>query len=113
MGVTENRYSWIPTIRREFKEYELPEPEFVNQRGEFTVIFRLQDSMQTVYGDDKTAQLLNYCKTPRTRQELAKFLGLSSVTYAIKTYIQPLIYSGVIGLTEKKPSSPNQKYYTK
>ena len=113
MGVTENRYSGIPTIRREFKEYELPEPEFVNQRGEFTVIFRLQDSIQTAKEDDKTAQLLNYCKTPRTRQELAKFLGLSSVTYAIKTYIQPLIDSGVIGLTEKKRSSPNQKYYTK
>lgn len=31
----------------------------------------------------------------------------------LRKSLQPLIDSGVIGLTEKKPSSPNQKYYTK
>lgn len=114
MNVTENRYSGIPTIRRELKEYGMPEPEFINMRGEFTVIFRLQDSITAVDENDKLSPLLDFCKTPRTRKELAEFLGLSSVTYAIKTYIQPLIDSGKIGLTvPDKASSPNQKYFTK
>ncbi|MBP3273033.1 MAG: putative DNA binding domain-containing protein, partial [Ruminococcus sp.] len=101
MDVTENRYSGIPTILRECKAHSLPAPEFVNLRGEFTVIFRLQESIPDTDGDNRTAQLLEYCKTPRSRKEIADFLGLSSVTYAIKTYVQPLIDSGKIGLTEK------------
>lgn len=114
MDVTENRYSGIPTIRRELKEYGLPEPEFINMRGEFKVIFRLQDNIAITNGGDKISQLSDFCKTPRTRKEIAEFLGLSSVTYAIKTYIQPLIDSGKIGLTvPDKASSPNQKFYTK
>ena len=34
---TENRYSGIPTIRREMKEYGLPDPVFENKRNEFVV----------------------------------------------------------------------------
>ena len=113
MDVTENRYSGIPTILRECKAHSLPAPEFVNLRGEFTVIFRLQESIPDTDGDNRTAQLLEYCKTPRSRKEIADFLGLSSVTYAIKTYVQPLIDSGKIGLTEKKASSQKQRYFTK
>lgn len=37
---TENRYSGIPTIRREMREAGLPEPEFSAERGEFKVVFR-------------------------------------------------------------------------
>ena len=113
LDVTENRYSGIPTILRECKAHGLPDPEFVNLRGEFTVIFRLQESVPDTDGNDRTAQLLEYCKTPRSRKEIAGFLGLSSVTYAIKTYVQPLIDSGKIGLTEKKASSQKQRYFTK
>ena len=113
LDVTENRYSGIPTILRECKAHGLPDPEFVNLRGEFTVIFRLQESIPAVHDNDKTAQLLEYCKTPRSRKEIAAFLGLTSVTYAIKTYVQPLIDSGKIGLTEKKASSQKQRYFTK
>lgn len=113
LDVTENRYSGIPTILRECKAHGLPDPEFVNLRGEFTVIFRLQESIPSEYENDKTAQLLEYCKTPRSRKEIADHLGLASVTYAIKTYVQPLIDSGKIGLTEKKASSQKQRYFTK
>lgn len=112
LDVTENRYSGIPTILRECKAHGLPDPEFVNLRGEFTVIFRLQESVPDTDGNDRTAQLLEYCKTPRSRKEIADFLGLSSVTYAIKTYVQPLIDSGKIGLTEKKASSQKQRYHS-
>ena len=36
---TENRYSGIPTMRRELKKAHMPEPEFLEQRGSFIVRF--------------------------------------------------------------------------
>ena len=39
LGITENRYSGIPTIRREMKKYHLQEPEFFDERGSFIVKF--------------------------------------------------------------------------
>ena len=110
MDVTENRYSGIPTIRRELREHGLPAPEFHNERGEFTICFRLSDERETKNND---IDIIGFCKTPRTRQAIAKYLGLSSVTYAMKKYVQPLIDAGIIKTTvPDAPSSPNQKYYS-
>lgn len=39
MDLVENRYSGIPTIRREMKEAGLPAPEFSSERGTFRVVF--------------------------------------------------------------------------
>ena len=40
LNITENRYSGIPTMKMECREYGLPEPEFKVVRGEFIVVFR-------------------------------------------------------------------------
>ena len=37
LKVTENRYSGIPTIRRMMQEYDLQQPEFIDERGSFIV----------------------------------------------------------------------------
>lgn len=42
LGETENRYSGIPTMRRELKQAGMPPPEFRNERGTFVVCFRKQ-----------------------------------------------------------------------
>jgi predicted HTH transcriptional regulator len=39
-SVIENRHSGIPTMKREMKNYNLPEPEFYEERGSFKVVFR-------------------------------------------------------------------------
>ena len=39
-SVIENRHSGIPTMIREMKNYDLPEPEFYEERDSFKVIFR-------------------------------------------------------------------------
>lgn len=118
LGVTENRYSGIPTIRREFAEYGMREPEFSSERGHFAVIFHkeaqtrrmanmLQDNTANIY------DLLAFCRTPRTRKEICDFLGLSSMSYAIQIYIMPLVDQGLIKLTiPDKPKSPKQLYYS-
>lgn len=113
LKVTENRYSGIPTIRKEMSENAQPEPVFINERGEFKVVLYRSAEM-TGYLDDGKKSLLQFCAIPRTRQEIVDFLGLSSVTYAMKTYVQPLIASGDIVLSNPKaPQSRNQLYSSK
>lgn len=103
---TENRYSGIPTIRREMKEHDLPEPLFENRRNEFVV---------TLYNHHhhNKIDLVSFCKTPRTRQEIGKLLGIKTTSFVTKEYIQPLVDAGALFLTNPdKPKSKNQKYYS-
>ena len=91
---------------REFKEGL---NEVVEQKEE-------DEKEEGIMNDEKNKNddfgLLSFCKIPRTRKDIARHLGLSSVTYAIKTYVQPLIDAGAIKLTiPDMPSSINQKYY--
>lgn len=108
LGETENRYSGIPTMRRELAGAGMPPPEFVNRRGSFTVIFRkAKTSSAANITDDSVARLVDFCRTPRSRQEIAAFLGISSVAYAMRTHVAPLLETGVIELTI--PSSPRSR----
>ncbi|MDO4303256.1 MAG: ATP-binding protein [Bacillota bacterium] len=117
LGVTENRYSGIPTIRRAMDEYGLCEPEFLEERGSFVVRFYKEPKKQTVRMPEQNEEVKNlilYCRTPRTRKEICAYLGLSSVTYAIQRHIMPLVEQGVIHLSiPEKPSSQKQLYYSK
>ncbi len=115
MNITENRYSGIPTIRRMMKEYDLPEPVFQDDRGTFIVT--LYNSAGSGYvpetGElsEKERDLLAFLSTPRGRQEIADFLGITSVPYAIRTYIMPLVEKNLIRLTvPDKPKSLKQRY---
>ena len=59
----------------------------------------------------KEEELLHFLEIPRTRKEVVEYLGLSSVVYAIQTYITPLVEKGLIRLTiPEKPSSRNQRF---
>ena len=112
----ENRYSGIPTIRREMAAYGLPEPVFQNRRNEFVVIFYNRtgtDTKAETPAAKSSNDLLAFCKTPRTRQEIADHLGIQLSHYVMKRYIQPLIDLGQLKLTiPDKPKSRNQKYYS-
>lgn len=113
LRLTENRYSGIPTVRREMKEYGLPMPQFEDARGTFRVTLfgkPNEERKRMVSSDD----ILTFCSVSRTREEIADFLGIKSVPYAIKTYITPLVECGKIKLSNPKhPKSPDQKYTTK
>lgn len=116
---TENRYSGIPTIYRELKEAGLPEPEFIDQRGHFQVCLRklkeasAATAIESGETENQTAALLEFCRTPRTRQEIADYLKITTVSHAIKHHINPLVEKGLILLTiPDKPRSSKQKYYS-
>lgn len=112
MGNTENRFSGIPTVRAELKKSGLPDPVFIDRRGVFKVI--LYKSTATYNRDvDMEQEILDYCMTPRSREELAEKFGFTTPTYFIKIYINPLILEGKIKMTiPNKPKSKFQKYYS-
>lgn len=113
LNLTENRYSGIPTIRTEMKNAGLPAPVFEDNRGTFSVtLYKNSDHIKS--SENKNDLILDFCSIPRSRIEIAKFLGVSTPTYAISRYIKPLIKAGKIEMTNlKKPNSPKQKYFAK
>lgn len=105
--VAENRYSGIATIRREMNMHGLPEPIFENRRGTFSVTLKNQ-----THGGDAQNDLIDFCKTPRTRDEIARFIGRTQY-YAVKNWVIPLVESGKLKMTiPNKPRSRNQTYYS-
>ena len=132
-AVIENRHSGIPTMRREMKKMNLPEPEFIEERGAFKVIFRnskastdqeiiytnAQDGEQVSEQVNKTIaqymdMLIDFCKEPKTAKEISVFLGISSRSYISRKIIKPLINKGILEYTNKKSANAsNQRYITK
>lgn len=113
LKLTENRYSGIPTIRSEMKAAGLPEPVFEDVRGTFTVtLFKGAENLKSAPITEEA--ILEFCMVPRTRIEIANFIGVSTPSYAMKKYIKPLIEKGKIGLMNlDRPQSPSQTYFTK
>lgn len=115
LKVTENRYSGIPTIRRTMQEYNLPQPEFLDERGSFIVkLYKYGESVATIETEEKEdKELVLFCRTPRTRKEICEYLGLNSITYAIQTHVMPLVEKGIIKMSiPDKPKSPKQLFYS-
>ncbi len=112
LHITENRYSGIPTIRSECEKFGLPAPIFEVRRGEFKVILKndFYKSLLSEERNDKTADIVEFCSVPRTREELQKFTGFSRY-YTMSKIIQPLLEKGVLIPTiPDKPKSRYQKY---
>ena len=107
---TENRYSGIPTIYREMKLCGLPKPVFENRRNEFVVILY----NQPINEDERSIKdIVEFCKIPRTRSEIAEYLNLDTTYYVTKNYIQPLVREGKLKMTiPDKPKSKNQHYFS-
>ena len=133
----ENRYSGIPTIRKEMAEAGLPEPVFENRRNEFVVVLYnavvsyrsiakkppvlRESALYAVSGsdieelpEDKGIQdLLEFCVQPRTKIEIAEYMGVKTLYYIMKKYVNPLLQSKKLAMTlPEKPQSKLQRYYT-
>ncbi len=107
LNITENRYSGIPTMRREFLNAGLPAPNFSVIHGEFKVVMRNGYLNNSDSIDDS---ILDFCEIPRSRAELIEFTGKSR-NYVVKQLIAPLVECGKLKLTiPDKPKSSNQKY---
>jgi ATP-dependent DNA helicase RecG len=112
LGVTENRYSGIPTIRTECAKVGLPAPIFEARCGEFKVTFKNNIYTGETKRSRETLQkeLLEYCSEPRSRAEITEFTGFSR-THTMNGIIQPLVDAGLLRLTlPEKPKSSKQRY---
>ena len=49
--------------------------------------------------DGAQTDLLSYCTVPHTRQEIAAFLGIKTVSYAIRQYVLPLVETSKLKMT--------------
>lgn len=119
LGRTENRYSGIPTVRRLMREAGAPKPLFEDHRGEFRVtLFRRSEpgpiasagAGQDVAENTPEQHIAAFCSVPRSRSEIADFLGVQSA-YAARRYLTPMVEAGILRLTlPEKPSSSKQRF---
>ncbi|MCL2079669.1 MAG: putative DNA binding domain-containing protein [Oscillospiraceae bacterium] len=60
---------------------------------------------------DKINKVLEFCSTPRTREEMQQFVGIATREYFRKAILKPLLDSGQLIMTlPDKPKSRHQKY---
>lgn len=100
-------------------------PEFYSTPSDFRVVLKNanynltsatgqvtgQDTVQVTGRDKRMDELIMFCSEARTRDEMQRFLGVSSRTHFRKAYLAPLLESGEIKMTiPDKPNSRNQKY---
>lgn len=121
-SVIENRHSGIPTMKREMKNYGLPEPEFYEKRDSFKVVFRNNNSatqMATQMTTQKNKyeelkiKVLDFCKEPKTSDEIREYIGVPTKSVLSRKIIKPLINSKKLDYTNKNSiNAKNQKYIT-
>ena len=122
IDIGEHAGSGVPNIYNTWEDEGWEEPviieEFDPDRTTLILSFEKRNSDMDdteILADDiaKSNAILEYCKTERTRKEIAEHLGYKTVKSA-KKYIDALVENGLLGMTvPDKPSSPLQKYYSK
>ena len=112
MEITENRFSGIPTVIAAMREAGLPAPKFESERGIFRATL-YNDTASQVPENSREAELLDFCNTPRSREEIENFFkGRLSINYVMSDIVKPLVAEGKMKLTlPDKPKSRNQRYY--
>ena len=117
LQITENRYSGIPIIKKELERFGMPPVQLEDKRGSFTVIFYKKNAVSKIdnYSEsNRRMELLQFCEQPRSRDEIANFLGIKTKGYAIQRYVKPLLDEGKLSMTiPAKPKNRNQKYVTR
>ena len=112
MEITENRFSGIPTVIAAMREAGLPAPKFESERGIFRATL-YNDTASQVPENSREAELLDFCNTPKSREEIENFFkGRLSINYVMSDIVKPLVAEGKLKLTlPDKPKSRNQRYY--
>lgn len=112
IGLTENRYSGIPTIKHCMEEAGLQPPKFESSQGVFRVtlfnaLAKTEQPLSALQQD-----ILEFCSRPRTRSELEdRFKGKITFAYLMTRFVYPMVERGLLKLTlPEKPKSKNQQF---
>jgi len=102
------------------REVGNPDPVFDSSRGLFTVTLYKRASsveqLETIQGEvlsDIEQLILEFCKVPRTRTQLAAHFSFKSVSYFHSKHVLPLIERDLLVMSNPdRPKSTNQTYTT-
>lgn len=106
----------------EMKEAGLPEPEYRTEA--FMVYATIKNKRFLEAVSDITPQdapqdtpqdkILEYCREPKSKNEIMEFLGYHDAKNFTKKHLKPLIKAGKLTMTiSDKPTSRNQRYVVK
>jgi ATP-dependent DNA helicase RecG len=125
LDYVERRGSGLKKIRNETENlYGYSEeyaPEFCSTPTAFHVILKnmnydlhgttTQDTTQVTMQDNRATEILNFCKIPRSRDEIQLHIGITNREHFRKSILKPLLDSKQLRMTiPDKPNSRNQKY---
>jgi len=121
IGWVDELGSGVRNIYKYNKIYSGADPEFIEGDVFKTIIPLTPQATPQVTPqaemdaeDKRTESILEFCKEPRSRKEIQQFLGLKDRRYLAKSVLKPLVKGNLLNLTmPDKPTSPNQKYYSK
>ena len=127
-SIVENRHTGIKTIMREMEKYNLPKPEFYEERDCFKVVFKnsIKYQEELLSGAQSGAQsgqqillsgtqikVLEYCNEAKSAKEIKEYLDIASKRYVGEKVLKPLIDLGMLEYTNKNNyKARNQKYIT-
>ncbi|MBC8059207.1 MAG: hypothetical protein H7Y18_00895, partial [Clostridiaceae bacterium] len=64
-------------------------------------------------GENRLQEILIFCKSSKSKKEIADYLGLKNLNHFEKMYLKPLLDEKKLIMTiPEKPTSRNQKYIT-
>lgn len=64
-------------------------------------------------GQDMIKMIIDFCKEPKSVQEIMDYFGFESRTSFRRKYLIPMLEHGMLKMTlPEKASSKNQKYYS-
>ena len=116
----------VDRMYREMEEAGLPEPEY--KTVAFMVHATIKNKKYLVGSESTTPQvnpqdktqatpqdkILEFCKIPRSKNEIVAYMSYKEQKYFTKEYMKPLLKNGELVMTiPDKPNSKNQKYVTK
>ena len=88
----------------------LPQPEYRTQAFMLSATIRNTKTDGNLWATPQAEQILTFCVTARTRNEIAEHFGVKDPKFFAKKHIKPLLKSGALRMTiPNKPTSPAQK----
>lgn len=116
LGIIDCQTNGIKTMRTASEEEGFALPRFHSELIEFTADLQRKPRPEgSLYGlTSKEVSLLEFCKTWKTKKEIAAFLELDTVNYAKRRFILPLVSRGFLTLSDPyHPGSSRQMYLSR
>ena len=122
MNAVEHIGSGINRIHRACKDYGIKAPIVQVEENWVTLIFlrpatkkegTMQATMQATVQATREKEILSFCKTPKSREEIQDYIKIKNRDYFRKKILNPIIQKDLLKMTiPEKPNSPKQKYYS-